>query len=431
MSSTSAETFTTSDCRCVSLRRAVQADHEAIATLLRDLQLPTDGVSEWLDQFWVAEHQRQSGGCGRNGAVRGQRPSPLSSGGAGVARHRCWPHPGGPGARGRPDCWSEGGLSPHDHGGTLLPTPWVRVRGSGHRAGGLARLGGVHRSVSRLGNSDVPSHHQLISRLLREVHMSAPGKTFRVLFLCTGNSARSQIAEKILNRKGHGRFVAESAGSQPAAHVNQLAVEALERHGYFWTGGRPRGLDGLPEQDWDFVITVCDRAKEACPFFPGQPVIAHWGMPDPADVMGTDQEKRRAFDDTVLTISRRLDLFLALPIEKLSRLALEHRVREIGTSAVADPVAESILNHALRSHLRHSRQPASTQIGLRPHHANGPISTRSTIWGIWSATPRGRTRWWISSPRTVSRAWRATTTPLSVPTTSTAAVGMRIPARKS
>jgi Major intrinsic protein/Low molecular weight phosphotyrosine protein phosphatase len=86
--------------------------------------------------------------------------------------------------------------------------------------------------------------------------MSAPGKTFRVLFLCTGNSARSQIAEKILNRKGRGRFVAESAGSQPAAHVNQLAVEALERHGYFWTGGRPRGLDGLPEQDWDFGLTV-------------------------------------------------------------------------------------------------------------------------------------------------------------------------------
>jgi arsenate reductase (thioredoxin) len=170
--------------------------------------------------------------------------------------------------------------------------------------------------------------------------MQNTGKVFRVLFLCTGNSARSQIAEKILNRKGRGRFVAESAGSQPAAHVNPLAVETLERHGYFWTGGRPRGLDGLAEQDWDFVITVCDRAKEACPFFPGQPVIAHWGMPDPAGVTGTDDEKRRAFDDTLLTISRRLDLFLALPIDKLSRLALENRVKDIGRAGAIETVEE-------------------------------------------------------------------------------------------
>ena len=170
--------------------------------------------------------------------------------------------------------------------------------------------------------------------------MADERKNFRVLFLCTGNSARSQIAEKILNRKGRGRFVAGSAGSHPAAHVNPLAVETLERHGYFWTGGRPRGLDGLAEQDWDFVITVCDRAKEACPFFPGQPVIAHWGMPDPAAVEGTDDEKRRAFDDTLLTISRRLDLFLALPIEKLSRLALENRVKDIGRTGTVEPVSE-------------------------------------------------------------------------------------------
>lgn len=170
--------------------------------------------------------------------------------------------------------------------------------------------------------------------------MAHERKTFRVLFLCTGNSARSQIAEKLLNRKGRGRFVAESAGSHPAAHVNPLAVETLERHGYFWTGGRPRGLEGLADQEWDFVITVCDRAKEACPFFPGQPVIAHWGMPDPAAVEGTEDERRRAFDDTLLTISRRLDLFLALPIEKLSRLALENRVKDIGRSGTVEPVAE-------------------------------------------------------------------------------------------
>jgi protein-tyrosine-phosphatase len=169
--------------------------------------------------------------------------------------------------------------------------------------------------------------------------MQATGKIFRVLFLCTGNSARSQIAEHVLNRKGRGRFVAESAGSQPAAQVNPYAIEALERHGYFWTGGHPRGLDGLVERNWDFVVTVCDRAKEACPFFPGQPVMAHWGMPDPAAVEGTEDERRRAFNDTLLTVSRRIDLFLALPIEKLSRLALEHRVREIGQSGAAEPTA--------------------------------------------------------------------------------------------
>ena len=169
--------------------------------------------------------------------------------------------------------------------------------------------------------------------------MNVTGKVFRVLFLCTGNSARSQIAEQVLNRKGRGRFVAESAGSHPAAHVNPYAIETLERHGYFWTGGRPRGLDGLPEQDWDFVITVCDRAREACPFFPGQPVIAHWRMPDPAAVVGSEEEVRRAFNDTILVISRRIDLFLALPIEKLSLLALENRVKDIGQTGAVEPTA--------------------------------------------------------------------------------------------
>lgn len=176
--------------------------------------------------------------------------------------------------------------------------------------------------------------------------MTAPrplsGRALRVLFLCTGNSARSQIAELLLNRKAAGRFVAESAGSEPAGAVNPYAIEALERHGYFWTGNRkPRGLDGLIEQEWDLVITVCDRAKEACPFFPGQPVKAHWGMPDPASVTGTVDEKRRAFDDTVILLNRRIDLLLALPIEKLSRLALERRVEDIGHGGAATPVTEA------------------------------------------------------------------------------------------
>jgi arsenate reductase len=153
----------------------------------------------------------------------------------------------------------------------------------------------------------------------------------RILFVCTGNSARSQIAELLFNQKAAGRFVAESAGSAPAREVNPYAIDALERHGHPWPGNRtPRGLDGLVEQDWDFVITLCDRAKETCPFFPGQPVMAHWGMPDPAAVTGTEEEKRRAFDDTLILLNRRIDLFLALPIEKLSRLALERRLDDIG-----------------------------------------------------------------------------------------------------
>jgi arsenate reductase (thioredoxin) len=154
---------------------------------------------------------------------------------------------------------------------------------------------------------------------------------FRVLILCTGNSARSQIAEALLNRKGRGRFLAESAGSRPAARVNPLAIEALREGGIQWAGHSPRGLDGLERAPWDFVITVCDRAKESCPIFPGQPVLAHWGMRDPAEVEGDEVRKLQAFRDTVATLGRRIDLLLALPIEKLERLVLEERVRAIGS----------------------------------------------------------------------------------------------------
>ncbi|HET9726049.1 MAG TPA: arsenate reductase ArsC [Gemmatimonadales bacterium] len=153
---------------------------------------------------------------------------------------------------------------------------------------------------------------------------------YRVLFLCTGNSARSQMAEAVLNHKGMGRFHAESAGSDPAPRVNPRAVAALHESGMVWHGHPPRGLDGLERERWDFVITVCDRAREACPVFPGQPVLAHWGMADPAGVEGTDAAKRAAFVDALTVISRRIDLLLALPVEKLDRLMVEARVQAIG-----------------------------------------------------------------------------------------------------
>jgi arsenate reductase len=152
----------------------------------------------------------------------------------------------------------------------------------------------------------------------------------RVLFLCTGNSARSQIAEALLQQKGKGRFLVGSAGSHPAARVNPFAVEILAEAGIDWSGRIPKRADDVAGTDWAFVITVCDRARESCPIFPGHPIFAHWGMPDPAEVEGSDDEKRRAFRDTFVVLGRRIDLLLALPMESLERMALEQRVRAIG-----------------------------------------------------------------------------------------------------
>ena len=140
------------------------------------------------------------------------------------------------------------------------------------------------------------------------------------------------MAEAILNHRSKGRFRAESAGSRPAAQVNPLAIETLRDHGIEWRGHPPQSMDGLEREPWDFVITVCDRAKESCPIFPGQPVLAHWGMEDPADAVGEEGAKK-AFRGAFLILARRIDLLLALPVEKLERLALAKQVRAIGSDA--------------------------------------------------------------------------------------------------
>lgn len=158
----------------------------------------------------------------------------------------------------------------------------------------------------------------------------APPAPLRVLVLCTGNSARSQMAEALFNRLGAGRVVAESAGTRPAARVHPLAVAALEEHGIPWAGHAPRSLDGLAAGHWDLVITVCDKAKESCPIFPGQPMGAHWGMPDPAEVVGDEAKRRAAFRDACTLLKRRVELLLALPLETLERMAMEARIRAIG-----------------------------------------------------------------------------------------------------
>ena len=137
--------------------------------------------------------------------------------------------------------------------------------------------------------------------------------TTQVLFVCTGNSARSQMAEAILDARGQGRFAAASAGSHPAARVNPFAVATLREFGVPWSGHPPRGLDDLDHEHWDHVITVCDRAKESCPIFPGKPALAHWSIPDPAEVVGDETTKRAAFRDAFLDLSRRIDLLLSLP----------------------------------------------------------------------------------------------------------------------
>lgn len=160
-------------------------------------------------------------------------------------------------------------------------------------------------------------------------------KVFNVLFICTGNSARSILGEALLNEMGRGRFRAFSAGSHPKGSVHALAVRELQRRGISTEGLRSKGWDefarpGAPEMD--FIFTVCDQAAgEVCPVWPGQPMTAHWGTPDPAAAGGTEEEKAHAFLDAAITLKRRLDLFLSLPITSLDSMSLRKQVSDIGT----------------------------------------------------------------------------------------------------
>lgn len=169
---------------------------------------------------------------------------------------------------------------------------------------------------------------------------ASESKVFNVLFLCTGNSARSILAEAILNALGEGRFQAYSAGSKPAGRVNPLAIALLA------SKGLPTG--GLRSKSWDefarpgapfmhFVFTVCDQAAaEACPVWPGKPMTAHWGVPDPAAVAGSDEVRQRAFQDAFITLHRRISLFTALPMARLEGLALKQELDAIGRVVTGD-----------------------------------------------------------------------------------------------
>ena len=162
-------------------------------------------------------------------------------------------------------------------------------------------------------------------------------RIFNVLFICTGNTARSILAEGLLNHLGRGRFRPFSAGSFPKGVVNPHALRTLAALRLPTEGFRSKSWDeyadaGAPVMD--FVFTVCDQAAgEVCPVWPGQPITAHWGVEDPAAVEGTDEAKREAFHRVAMVLKRRIELFLALPIKKLERMALQKELREIGRTS--------------------------------------------------------------------------------------------------
>ena len=157
---------------------------------------------------------------------------------------------------------------------------------------------------------------------------------YNVLFLCTGNSARSIMAEALLNHLGKGRFKAHSAGSHPGGHVNPLAIEQIKRAKLSGEGLRSKNWNEFAAPDGpelDFVFTVCDKAAgEVCPVWPGQPMTAHWGIEDPAAVEGNDDRKRQAFSTAFAQLNRRISIFLNLPLAKLDAMSLKKELDNIG-----------------------------------------------------------------------------------------------------
>ena len=156
-------------------------------------------------------------------------------------------------------------------------------------------------------------------------------KPYKFLFLCTGNSARSIFGEYLLRRLGGPRFQVYSAGAFPTGKVNPFAIQVLKDcFNVDASEARSKSMDEFKDVQFDFVITVCDNARETCPIWPGQPIVTHWSSPDPAAVEGSDDAKYRAFKEVAFQINRRLQLFTALPLEKLDRLTLTTLTQEIG-----------------------------------------------------------------------------------------------------
>lgn len=220
---------------------------------------------------------------------------------------------------------------------TLTQAGLIRVRQEGRHLHYSTDFAAMHALIDFLsehccGGAPHLCDPNRIRPIQEEPDMSE--RVYNVLFLCTGNSARSIIAEAVLNAMGRGRFRAFSAGSHPTGQVNPYALELIARNRLPTEALRSKSWDefaapGAPQLD--FVFTVCDRAaEESCPVWPGQPMTAHWGVPDPAAVQGTEEEKRRAFLRAWTELANRISIFVSLPFDKLDRLALQRRLDEIG-----------------------------------------------------------------------------------------------------
>ena len=192
-------------------------------------------------------------------------------------------------------------------------------------------------------------------------------RRYNVLFLCTGNSARSILAESVLDRLGNGKFRSFSAGSFPKGEVHPYALELLERQSYPTRQLRSKSWNEFAEaraEPLDFVFTVCDNAAgEVCPIWPGQPMTAHWGLPDPAAVEGNESVRRLAFADTLRMLRNRIGIFVSLPIKSLDKLSLQHRLREIGRRLDVVGRARFVLAVERAASIPCCRRPFA-----RPHH---------------------------------------------------------------
>lgn len=310
------------------VRPATAADNGAIVALLQAASLPTQDLGAGgTVQFWVAEEGGRLLGAvglerhGDAGLLRSLVVAPAARNrGIGTALVACLERT----AAGM-------GVS------RLVLLTGTAERFFRARGYSVVERNSVRDAVGTSAEfrSLCPASAVCMSRFVSsDSESSEPDRCYGVLFLCTGNSARSIIAEVLLNSRGAGRFRAYSAGSHPVGRVNPHAIRALEQAGLPTEGLRSKSWDEFARADspaLDFVFTVCDSAAaEACPVWPGRPVTAHWGLPDPAAEQGSDSDKSRAFRDTLVALDRRIGMFTGLPISGLEQPALKRRLEAIG-----------------------------------------------------------------------------------------------------